>query len=85
MSNIIKYKGYSARIKYSKEDNCFCGVVEGVKNALILYEGETIEEVKKDFEEAIDSYLNSCRRRNEKPEKQLKEKTKMKKTLAYHS
>ena len=41
-----------------------------VKNAtLIYYEGETVEEIKKDFEEAVDYYLNSCAERGIEPAK----------------
>lgn len=29
--------------------------------ALILYEGTTIDELRKDFEEGIDSYLEGCK------------------------
>lgn len=29
MSNIMKYKGYWAEIKYSDEDECFCGAIDG--------------------------------------------------------
>lgn len=68
MSNIMKYKGYWAEIKYSDEDECFCGKVEGLKNALILFEGDTVKELKKDFKNAIDHYLKN----NENPEKQCK-------------
>lgn len=72
MSNIMKYKGYWAEIKYSDEDECFCGSVEGLKNTLILFEGNTVKELKKDFKEAIDFYLEGCKENNEVPEKQCK-------------
>ena len=52
------YKGYKGSVEYSKEDNCFCGKVQGTGNkVLILYEGTTIDELQKDFEEGVDSYL----------------------------
>ena len=72
MNNIMKYKGYWAEIKYSDEDECFCGKIEGLKNTLISFEGETVKELKKDFKEAIDFYLEGCRANNEIPEKQCK-------------
>lgn len=72
MSNIMKYKGYWAEIKYSDEDSCFYGVVEGLKNTSISFEGNTVKELKKDFKEAIDDYLIICKEQNEKPEKQAK-------------
>lgn len=72
MDNIMKYKGYLAEIKYSDEDECFCGKIEGLKDSLILFEGQTVKELKKDFEDAIDSYLDNCKKNNEVPEQQCK-------------
>ena len=72
MSNIMKYKGYWAEIKYSDEDECFCGKIEGLKNTLIFFEGKTVKELKKDFKEGIDFYLDNCKACNEVPEKQCK-------------
>ena len=72
MDNIMKYKGYWAEIKYSDEDECFCGKIEGLKDSLILFEGQTVKELKKDFEDAIDSYLDNCKKNNEVPEQQCK-------------
>jgi predicted HicB family RNase H-like nuclease len=71
MDNIMTYKGYWAEIKYSDEDECFCGKIEGLKDSLILFEGQTVKELKKDFEDAIDSYLDNCRKNNEVPESQI--------------
>lgn len=70
--NIMTYKGYWAEIKYSDEDECFCGSVEGLANDVILFEGETVQELKKDFHEAIDNYLETCKRTNSIPEVQCK-------------
>lgn len=72
MKNIMKYKGYWAEINYSDEDECFCGKIEGLKNDLIFFEGQTVKELKKDFKEAIDYYLQVCKERGEEPEKQCK-------------
>lgn len=72
MDNIMQYKGYFAEIKYSDEDECFCGKIEGLKNDTILFEGNTVKELKKDFKAAIDSYLETCKKTNTEPEKQCK-------------
>lgn len=72
MDNIMKYKGYWAEIKYSDKDECFCGKIEGLKNSLISFEGTTVKELKKDFKEAIDDYLQVCKQTNTDPEKQCK-------------
>ena len=72
MKNVMKYKGYWAEVKYSDEDECFIGRVEGLKNDTILFEGQTVKELKKDFKDAINSYLDTCKKTNTEPEKQCK-------------
>ena len=72
MNNVMKYKGYWAEIRYSDDDQCFYGIIEGLKNTSISFEGTTVKELKKDFKEAIDYYLKDCKENNEEPEKQCK-------------
>ena len=72
MNNIMKYKGYWAEVQYSDEDECFCGKIEGLKNTLILFEGQTVKELKRDFKNAINLYLENCKQNNEIPEQQCK-------------
>lgn len=72
MDNIMKYKGYWAEIRYSDEDECFCGFIEGLKEDVISFEGETVKDLKRDFKNAIDDYLRTCREINKEPEKQCK-------------
>lgn len=72
MSNMMKYKGYWAEIQYSDEDECFCGYIEGLKEDIISFEGTSVKELKKDFKDAIESYLKTCRELKKEPEKQCK-------------
>ena len=72
MENIMKYKGYWAKVRYSDEDECFWGEVEGLKNTSITFEGTTVKELKKDFKDAINYYLEYCKEENKEPEKQAK-------------
>lgn len=58
--DFLEYKGYKDSVEYSKEDNCLFGKVQGMSKALILYEGSTLDELRKDFEEGVDSYLEAC-------------------------
>ena len=47
----------------------------GAKVCIFDYSGklsQTVEELKKDFEEAIDCYLEHCKANNEEPERQYK-------------
>lgn len=72
MDNIMRYKGYWAKLKYSDEDECFWGEIEGLKNTSITFEGDTVKGLKKDFKEAINHYLSVCKANNMEPEKQCK-------------
>lgn len=65
----LKYKGYIGSVEYSEEDNCLFGKVLGMSKDCITYEGETIGELKQDFEEAIDAYIASCEARGVEPRK----------------
>ncbi len=65
----LKYKGYTGSVEYSPEDGCLIGQVQGLHGTLISYEGSSVEEIQKDFEGAIDDYLESCKERNIIPAK----------------
>ena len=72
-SNIIKGYVMKQLLAYirenNEEDNCLFGKVLGLKKDCITYEGETISELKSDFEGAIDDYLASCKDRGVEPSK----------------
>lgn len=53
----LKYKGFTGSVECSDDDECFFGKVQGLKGTLVSYEGLTVEELRKDFEGAIDDYL----------------------------
>ncbi len=72
MKNIMRYKGYWAEIMYSDEDECFYGIIEGLEHDSISFEGNTVKELKKDFKDAIDDYLQFCNEKNLIPEQQCK-------------
>jgi len=65
----LHYKGYKGSVEYSKADNCLFGKVLGLTNSLILYEGNSIDELKEDFEAGIEHYLEGCKEDGIQPEK----------------
>lgn len=65
----LEYKGYKGSVEYSKADNCLCGKVLGLSKDLILYEGNTIDELRVDFESGIDSYIAGCVADGKEPDK----------------
>ena len=54
----LEYKGYKGSVEYSKEDNCLFGKVQGMSMDLIVYEGQTLDELRKDFEDGINDFIN---------------------------
>lgn len=71
MNNLLEYKGYTGNIQYSKKDNSLQGRLLGIK-AVITYEGTSVDEVKADFREAVDIYLDYCKSEGITPEKPFK-------------
>lgn len=59
MNNNLEYKGYLGSVEYSKEDDCLYGKVIGIKG-LISYEGDSLTQLKEDFQNAVDDYLAMC-------------------------
>lgn len=62
----MTYKGYSARIGYSDEDGLLIGRVAGIRD-IITFHGDSVDEIRAAFQEAIDFYLETCAERGEKP------------------
>ena len=61
MDNVLRYNDFIATVKYSSEDDVFFGRIEGI-NSVVSFEGQTIQELKSAFKEAVESYLDFCRR-----------------------
>lgn len=64
----LRYKGYTAKVRFSAEDGVFYGKVEGI-SSLVLFEAEREEQLEKAFCEAVDGYLAFCREHGKEPEK----------------
>ena len=81
----LEYKGYKGSVEYSKEDNCLCGKVQGLSSALIAYEGQTLDELRRDFEAGVDSYLEGCRADGVEPAKPYSGKLNLRMSSELHS
>ena len=65
---LLHFKGYNGSVEYSEDDKCLHGKILGLKNSLVLYEGNSLEELREDFEDCVKRYLNRCKRNGQKPE-----------------
>lgn len=54
----MTYKGYTANVFYSDEDECFVGKVMGIRDS-ITFDGESVQEIQTAFREAVDFYLET--------------------------
>ena len=62
----MKYKGYSARIEYSDEDLCFVGHIAGISD-IVGFHGESVSDLRAAFGEAVNDYLDVCKRTGKLP------------------
>ena len=81
----LRYKGYSGTVEYDESNHLLMGKVLGLKQALILYEGDSVETLKKDFEESVDDYLETCQAEGRTPEKPYNGKLLLRMTSQLHS
>ena len=58
--NKLTYKGYTGTIEASIEDGCLHGQILFIDD-IITYEGNTVDDVKTSFEEAVDHYFAYCK------------------------
>ena len=65
---MMTYKGYIARVDFDDEARIFHGEVIGIRD-VVTFQGRTVEEIEKAFNDSIDDYLDYCKTRNEEPDK----------------
>ena len=70
-ANVMEYKGYTGTVEFSAEDNILFGKVIGI-NGLVSYKGESVAQLREDFEAAVDDYLEMCAEKGVEPQKSYK-------------
>ena len=83
--DFFEYKGYKGSVEYCKVDNCLFGKVHGMGKDLIAYEGQTLDELHKDFEAGVDSYLEGCKADSVEPAKPYSGKLNLRMSSELHS
>ena len=68
MTNIMRYKGYSARIEYDDDDGIFIGRVAGIQDG-VGFHADTVGELRAAFHEAVEDYIETCAKIGKKPQK----------------
>ena len=65
---MMQYKGFIGHVVFDDEAEIFHGEVINTKD-VITFQGQSVEEIKKEFKESVDDYLDFCSSRNENPDK----------------
>ena len=65
---MMKYKGYTASIEFDDEAEIFHGEVAGI-NAVITFQANNASDLKQEFKDSIDDYLDWCEERNKEADK----------------
>jgi len=66
--NAMTHRGYAARIEYSEDDGCFVGRIVGIRD-VVGFHGESVDDLRAAFEEAVDDYLETCEKIGQPPNK----------------
>ena len=66
--NTMTYKSYTARVEYDERDNIFVGRLLGIRN-IISFHGETVAELRAQFELPVNDNLPDCKQQGVSPEK----------------
>jgi predicted HicB family RNase H-like nuclease len=65
---MMQYKGYLAHVEYDDTSNIFHGEVINTRD-VITFQGKSVNELKKAFEDSVKEYLAFCKERGEEPDK----------------
>jgi len=65
---MMEYKGYIGKVEIDDEAGIYHGEIINIRD-VITFEGISVDEVHKTFQESVDDYLDFCAQRGESPEK----------------
>ena len=68
-SDLLHYKGYSARPEYSAEDRIFYGTILGISD-MVDFQSENAKDLEDEFHQAVDEYLEFCKEIGKDPQKE---------------
>ena len=63
------YKGYYGSVEYDEKAGILRGRVQGLRDNLLNYNGMSLQELQKDFEESVNLYLEFCAKKKKDPER----------------
>lgn len=67
--NVLKYRGYSAIVEFSAEDQVLHGKIDGISD-MVDFSSESAAEIEKEFQTAVDEYLAFCAEIGKAPDRE---------------
>ena len=64
----MKYEGYTGYVEFDDEAGLLRGEVLDTRG-VVIFQGNTVDELRQPFRESMDEYLQFCAERKEKPDK----------------
>ena len=68
MKDILTHKDFLGSVHFNSRDEIFFGRIEGIDD-LVTFEGASVKELKRSFQEAVEDYLELCAQAEKKPER----------------
>jgi predicted HicB family RNase H-like nuclease len=65
---MLKYRGYKGHVEFDDEAGLFHGEVIDLRD-VITFQGTSVEELEREFQDSVDDYLEFCEERGEEPDK----------------
>jgi len=59
MNDVIPFNDFIGSVHFSADDKVFYGKIEGI-NDLVTFEGTSVNELQKAFQEAVEDYIKIC-------------------------
>lgn len=70
-NNILEYKGYHTKIEFDTETRTLRGKIEGIGD-LVNFSSKSLDDIEKEFHDAVDDYLEFCNEVGKEPDKEYK-------------
>lgn len=68
MSDVLTYRGYSARVEFDADDRLFFGRLAGIEDG-VGFHADSVDGLEAAFHEAVDDYLEACVRVGKPPDR----------------
>lgn len=73
MKDLLTYKDFTGSVHFSAADKVFHGKLEGIED-LVTFEGQSVAELTTAFHEAVEDYIELCKKVGKEPVKTCKGK-----------